>query len=457
LRLGLATGVLLAAAAAAGLWSWTILPRDGCVAIGTRAGGTPAPAAIPPRTFAEQRAHEILHRRWSLSWEGHEVTRVSLAELGATIDVHKLAERLDQVGREGDLFARLDDALLARRGQVDVPVPIALPIEALAGLLDRFKEEHDDLGRGSKLDLSSRQPTAHVPGRFLDVYAAAASLERAIDSDRSDIDLPSYEILPRASSDVVAQIDISHVVSSYETRFGYFGGQAGRAQNIARAAGQIAGTVLMPGDVVSFNHQVGPRSTDNGFTTAPEIYKGEMREGIGGGTCQVSGTLHAAAYLGGLEVVERSNHSRPSGYLRPGLDATVVFPTVDLKLRNPFPFPVVIDTKAEKGTLKIALLGREPAPVVEFATATVGIADYKRKVEEAPWLTDGHFVLKQRGIRGLSIRKTRVIHARSDKPLVEVTTDVYPPTLELYLIAPGTDPDAILPPLPGSDPPPSSG
>jgi vancomycin resistance protein YoaR len=171
----------------------------------------------------------------------------------------------------------------------------------------------------------------------------------------------------------------------------------------------------------------------------------------------VSGTLHAAAYLGGLEVVERSNHSRPSGYLRPGLDATVVYPTVDLKLRNPYEFPIVIDPKAEKGTLKMVLLGRERAPAVEFATVTVGVSDYKRKIEEAPWLTEGQFVLKQRGIRGLSIRKTRIIHAKSEGSRVEVTTDVYPPTFELYLIAPGMDPEAILPPLPGSEITPSSG
>ena len=34
-------------------------------------------------------------------------------------------------------------------------------------------------------------------------------------------------------------------------------------------------------------------------------------DGIGGGTCQVSGTLHAAAFFAGLEVVERYPHSRP--------------------------------------------------------------------------------------------------------------------------------------------------
>jgi vancomycin resistance protein YoaR len=161
----------------------------------------------------------------------------------------------------------------------------------------------------------------------------------------------------------------------------------------------------------------------------------------------VAGTLHAAAFLGGLDVVERSNHSRPSGYIAMGLDATVVYPVVDLKLRNPFAFPIVIHSKIENGTLTFELLGSGRPVTVEWATDTLGVAEFKRKIEEAPWLTPGKFVKKQRGIRGYSIRKTRKIRFASGEERVEVTTDVYPPTLEIYQVPPGTDPARDLPPL----------
>ncbi len=68
---------------------------------------------------------------------------------------------------------------------------------------------------------------------------------------------------------------------------------------------------------------------DNGFAKAFEIFKGEYTEGIGGGTCQVASTFHAIAFFGGLEIVQRLPHSRPSAYIPAGLDATVVYPTVD--------------------------------------------------------------------------------------------------------------------------------
>ncbi len=91
--------------------------------------------------------------------------------------------------------------------------------------------------------------------------------------------------------------------------------------------------------------------------------------------------------------------------------------------------------------------GREQPVTVELATATLGVAPFKRKIEEAPWLAEGKFKLKQKGIRGYSIRKTRTIALPGGDRRVEVTTDVYPPTFEIYLVPPGSDADTLLPPL----------
>jgi vancomycin resistance protein YoaR len=206
----------------------------------------------------------------------------------------------------------------------------------------------------------------------------------------------------------------------------------------------------LPDEMMSFNAEVGPRSTENGFTTAPEIYKGEMREGIGGGTCQAASTLHAAAYLGGFEVVDRINHSRPSGYIPMGLDATVVYPHVDLKIRNPYAFPVVLHATADKGTLTMEIRGNGSTDAVEWTTATIGVSPYKRKIEERADLTEGKTVVKQKGIRGYRIRKTRILRPLRGEARVEEKTDVYPPTFEIFMVSPGTDP-ATLPPLPEVD------
>lgn len=444
----LALGVLALGPA----WAWrALVPSDGVVARGLRVGGSPSVDGASPRAAAEAAARRVLHRRVALRYGDDALGELVAEAIGGSVDVDGLERDIASVGHEGGWTARLAAALEARRGAIDVPVRLSLPVEPLARRLERYKDEHDTRPRAARLDLAAHEATAHEAGRYLDLYAAVAAVHHALESELPIAELPPYLEAPRATTEAVLRIDTSTVVSRYETRFGFVGGQAGRAQNIARAAEQVDGVVLMPGDVLSFNEAVGPRTEDNGFATAPEIYKGEMRDGVGGGTCQVSGTLHAAALFGGVDIVQRSNHSRPSGYIGLGLDATVVYPDVDLKLKNPYEFPLVVHTKIDRGVLRVELRGRERPAEVQLSTETIGVAAFKRKIEEAAWLDSGEIKLKQRGIRGISIRKTRRIHLSAGagaRERVEVTTDVYPPTLEIYVVPPGADLDALLPPAP---------
>lgn len=449
LVLGAAAGGTFAAARA-------VLPAEGALAAGLRVDGEAVLDGQSARAVAQDRAARALARKVTLRWGERTALTASLADLDATVDTDLLARHLDAVGREGDAVTRLTEALAARAGEVDVRVPVSLGVDRLAELLTRFKEENDTPPVDARLVLADHSATADAPGRYADVYAAAAAVDRALAASPGGdvtVDLPAFSIDPPASKEVVLALDVSKVMSRFETKFGYVGGQRNRAGNVQRAASQIDGVVLMPGEIVSFNEHVGPRSVENGFFPAPEIYKGEMREGIGGGTCQVAGTLHAAAFFAGMEIVERSPHSRPSGYIRMGLDATVVYPTTDLKLKNPYDFPVVVHATIDRGTLAFELLGPKKPVEVDFATDTVGVAKFKRKIEEVGWFPAGKVVLKQKGITGYTIKKTRAMRFLDGTSRTEVTTDVYPATFEIYQVAPGTDPAELPPPPDAEDAP----
>ena len=452
-RFTVAIALLVAASGAAIGGVRATLPRDGAVARGVRIGGAEVREGEDGGAAAARRAAELLAVTVTLRWQGRTVAEATLADLGATADTRAAAREAARVGREGDLFARLDDALEARRGAVEVPVRVRVPVEPRAVRLGRFKDEHDTPPRSARLDVARHAATAHAPGLYVDVYATADAIERVAEAPRGSleprvVEVAGQEVPPRATREAVLAIRTDAVIARYETRFGTAGKQAGRAQNVARAAAGMDGVVLMPAETVSFNENVGPRVEDNGFALAPEIYKGELRDGVGGGTCQVAGTLHAAAVFGGLEIVERASHSRPSGYIPLGLDATVVYPYVDLKIRNPFDFPVVVRARVEGGVLAFELLGRERPATVDLATLALGTAAFKRKVEETSRVAPGGFRLKQKGIRGATIRKTRRVRLRDGSERVEVTVDVYPPTFEIYEIAPGDDPAGVLPPAP---------
>jgi hypothetical protein len=175
-----------------------------------------------------------------------------------------------------------------------------------------------------------------------------------------------------------------------------------------------------------------------------------MVEGIGGGTCQAASTFHAAAFLAGLDIVERLPHSRPSAYITMGLDATVVYPIVDLKVKNRYDFPIVVHAFVEGNTVFVELLGRERPARVTFGREIVATRPYTRKVEEKPGLPRDRIVRKQHGIRGYKIKRTRTIAYLDGTARKESNVDVYWPTVELFQVAPGTDPEGKLPP-PGAD------
>jgi vancomycin resistance protein YoaR len=348
--------------------SFAALPRGDAVAAGVHLAGE---ASSPGEGFeraAQTAAKALLERPLRLTLDGRTLVETTPAALGATADVAGAMRRAQGFGRQGGLFARALEAWATRRSGAAVAIPYSVPVEPLAEVLAVWKEREDRRPRDARLDPTSREVSAEEAGRAVDVYATADALERALDragrggSAIDAIDVALLREEPRVTGELARSLDVGTAVSRFETHYGWLGGQAGRARNVALAASRIHGLVLLPGVVVSFNDAVGPRSLDAGFANAPEIYKGEMREGVGGGTCQVASTLHAAAFFGGLTIASRANHSRPSAYIPVGLDATVVYPDVDLRLENTLPFPVVVDARAERGALVIELRGPTTGP-----------------------------------------------------------------------------------------------
>lgn len=130
--------------------------------------------------------------------------------------------------------------------------------------------------------------------------------------------------------------------------------------NAVLAAKFLDGTVIQPGETMSFNDEVGSWSRDVGYRKAPVSYNGQLIPSWGGGVCQTSTTLYNAGLLAGLEVVERSPHRFATGYCPPGRDSAVAFHGIDLRLKNPYRFPIRIEAKPEHSQLWVRVYGLEP-------------------------------------------------------------------------------------------------
>lgn len=148
--------------------------------------------------------------------------------------------------------------------------------------------------------------------------------------------------------------------------------------NAARAAHSLHGVVLQPGEVLSFNRRVGPWNAATGYRKAPASFDGELARLYGGGVCQTSTTLYNAALLAGLEIVERHRHVRPPKYVIPGRDAAVAFPRIDLRVRNPYPFPVRFEARVLGQNLTVLVRGRGPRRPVTIRTEVTGITTLPR-------------------------------------------------------------------------------
>ncbi|MEM9194351.1 MAG: VanW family protein, partial [Myxococcota bacterium] len=190
------------------------------------------------------------------------------------------------------------------------------------------------------------------------------------------------------------------------------------------------------------------RNEANGFRVAPVIAAGELVDGIGGGTCQVSGTLHGAVFFAGLPILDRRPHSRPSFYIKLGLDAAVSYPTLNFRFRNDLDFPIVIGLTVEGGWVRSTLWGREHHRQVSFIRRVdEAMAFEERDVEDAD-LPSGVRVLSQRGIPGFRLKRWRIVRdMRSHQAIRESMEDIYPPTTQIWRVGTGGPiPEEYVPP-----------
>lgn len=190
------------------------------------------------------------------------------------------------------------------------------------------------------------------------------------------------------------------------------GSLAARTVNIRLAAEALDGVVLEPGDVLSFNVVVGPRTLARGYQPAPVILHETRQTQVGGGVCQVASTLFVAGLLSGLDVAERWRHSSPVDYIATGEDATIAWGAKDLRLRNVLDQRVRVRVRLAGTALSVRFEAEEPLPeAFELETAE----------RELPADADGGAIGREIEL----VRVRRGADGREERELVH--RDVIPP------------------------------
>lgn len=139
----------------------------------------------------------------------------------------------------------------------------------------------------------------------------------------------------------------------------YVSSDSNRASNVVLGAKMLNGTIVMPGETFSFNKVMGDCGlSSRGFKPAAVFKGGKTVQEVGGGICQISSTLYVSVLYANLEIVSRSNHALPVGYVPVSLDATVYYPYLDFKFKNTRDYPIkIVATTTSSRKLTIAIYG----------------------------------------------------------------------------------------------------
>jgi len=384
--------------------------------------------------LALQWARSYLSGRFRLKLPDGAEREIYLGQLGVELDKVHLASLVRDARDRTSAFVQLARAH-AQPG-VALPLPVVVDRERALQTLLTLKDELDRIPSDARLDLEKRTLVPEVRGRKLDVDASLAAIESALRDGATVAELKFSERKPRRLASELGQVDFSQVLGFFETRYDRSQRQEARTYNLRLAASRLDGHVLMPGEVFDFNAVVGPRDEANGYKVATVIAEGELVDGIGGGTCQISGTLHGAIFFAGLELVERIPHTRPSSYIKMGLDATVVYPTINFRFKNPYSFPVVLHETVKNGVVRAEVLGPERPRTVTFVRRILDAIPYEELERPDKELPRGERVLSQRGMAGFKLRRYRIV--RSGQHAVRERWDeIYPPTSQIVRVGTG--------------------
>ncbi len=197
-----------------------------------------------------------------------------------------------------------------------------------------------------------------------------------------------------------------HCLSAYATGLG--GRTPNQQYNARRAALQVDGSVVEPGQTFSFNNAVGQWSSRQGYLLAPVSYNGTLVDDFGGGVCQTSTTVYNAALLAGMQIVERHSHTFAPGYVSAGRDAAVAYENVDLRFRNPYSFPVVLHARVINSYMICGITAMQNPPY--HITVDTRVLDTFRAPTAPPQPGEGlrksRWQIRGRpGVRVLTIRR----------------------------------------------------
>ena len=204
-----------------------------------------------------------------------------------------------------------------------------------------------------------------------------------------------------------------------------------------KLSGEKCNLIIGPGEEFSYNSVVGQRTAAAGFQKAGVFIANEIAEGIGGGICQISSTIYAAALKAEMDITERYHHMFTVSYMPDGMDATVSWGSLDFKFVNNRDFPIKIVTEVVNGYSNVTIYGIEDRDYeVKFESKVIATTPFVERTVETFDIPVGTTKKKQSGYIGKTVELWKIVLDSEGKEIERSRTskDTYKPCDTIYQI-----------------------
>jgi len=297
--------------------------------------------------------------------------------------------------KKDELKEKIKDAIKKDDKEINIPIENALP-----GEID-IEKIHSEIYKKEQNAYVSQNPTKVNPEvNGIDFAISLDEAKEILKEDKEEYIIPLKITAPEITINNLGEDAFPDKLAEFTTR--YDASNKNRSTNLELASKKIDGTVILPGEIFSYNKIVGERTISAGYKEAAVYSGGKVVDGIGGGICQLSSTLYNTVVYANLEVTSRSNHRFTTSYVETGRDATVSWGTIDFCFKNTRTYPIKVISKVEGGVVRVAIYGmkEEKEYDITIQSTIVERIPYTVNYINDPNLQEGQEVVQQAGAEG---------------------------------------------------------
>ena len=297
-----------------------------------------------------------LNTNYTLTWGGSSWS-FSANDFNATMETDSIMNRAWNIGHVGNIFDRSSSIRSLKQNPIYLTAQLNYDAELVDAFVDNMYNALYVAPRNAEVaaDLSNPYLSAEsASGQELDKETARAQIVSLLETGEGGSVLPVLTLEPAVSTEqALSSLELIVTYQTDTSARGYNG-----RFNVRKALMAFYGMIVQPGETVSFNEVVGPRTEERGWQLGTEyIGGGKTQEGYGGGVCQASSTLYGALLKAGMTILERSPHSMTVAYVDPSIDAAVSDTRKDLLFRNDTENPITIYTEVDKEYATVMIYG----------------------------------------------------------------------------------------------------